>query len=323
MMPRRVAPGLPRALLRKVQRVAGLIVALSTACGMSSGASTAELDANHIFERAQQYWMAQRYPRATDYLIYVRTIRSGRAEERHYRARWMSLSNAVSVDAVSIEERAHPYIPPPGFDVSFFGLHLGHVGGPNEGKGTNGDLIGVPVLSPAYRFGIVPYVPPAAPSASDIVQEIRARYGDPDDQKVSDLASKQGTKTIASAYASNYAIALVGEERRQGHADYHLSLTPLRDPALHRLRDMWVDTATFATDAVRVSGNFVDPGASSVPWMIVFKSVDGVRYIDRETTEKPIPHWYDSIAIEFQHIARAEGVFNGANASRPTLIREP
>ncbi|HET6894645.1 MAG TPA: hypothetical protein VFH72_04600 [Candidatus Baltobacteraceae bacterium] len=323
MMPRRVAPGALRALLRKAQEAAGLVVALTIVCAASSGASTAELDANHIFERAQQYWMAQRYPKATDYLIHVRTIRSGRAQERHYRARWMSLSNAVSVDAVSIEERTHPYVPPPGFDVAFFGLHLGHVGGPNEGQGTNGDLIGVPDLSPTYRFGVLPYAAPAPPSAADMVEEIRAHYGDPADQKVRELTSKQGTETIASAYASNYIIVLLGEEQYEGHPDYHLALTPLRDPAQHRLREMWVDAGTFATDVVRVSGNFVDPGTSSVPWTIVFTSVGGARYIARETSEKPISHWYDSITIEFQHIAPADGAFNGANASRATLIREP
>src|SRR5690242_10973228 len=91
--------------------------------------------AYEIFELAQQRWQSQQYPSSVDYLIHVETVRNSKFAERHYRARWNARTNALYVDAVSLEERRDPYKPPPGFDFSVLGIHVAHIGGPNEGTG--------------------------------------------------------------------------------------------------------------------------------------------------------------------------------------------
>jgi hypothetical protein len=282
---------------------------------------TLGVDPYWVFDRAERAWQSQRYPSSVNYVVHVETLRRRKPEERHYLSRWFALTNNVAVDSISVEERAHPYHPPPGFDVSIL-VHIGHIGGPSEGTGTNGDLIGVPVLAPNYSFGIARYVPPEALTPAELVAEIRDEYHDPAPEKVAGLEQKY-PKTIAHVFSSSsaYKIALVGIEQIGDHADYHLSLVPTRDPRKYRLRDMWVDQRTFATDRLRTDGNFVDAGTSSVPWAVTFQHVDGAVYIERETSERPIRHWFDSIGISFERIAAGKGAFNAWESD--SLIREP
>lgn len=275
-----------------------------------------------IFDRAEQSWQTQHYPAVVDYTVHVETLRRKKPEERHYHSRWFALTNNVAVDSISVEERAHPYHPPPGFDVSIL-VHVGHIGGPNEGTGTNGDLIGVPVLAPNYSFGIARYVPPEALTPAELVAEIRDEYHDPAPEKIAQLEQKY-PKTIAHVYSSSsaYKISLVGIERIGDHLDYHLSLIPTHDPRKYRLRDMWVDQQTFATDRLRTDGNFVDPGTSSVAWTVTFQHVNGALYIEREISERSIQHWFDWIGVSFEGITAAGKSRFNASASN-SLIREP
>lgn len=284
-------------------------------------AASLGVDPYWIFDRAEKAWQLQHYPAAVNYTVHVETLRRQKPEERHYRSRWFAATDNVAVDPISVEERAHPYRPPAGFDVSIF-VHIGHIGGPNEGTGTNGDLIGVPVLAPNYSFGIARYVPPEALTPAELVAEIRAEFHDPAPEKVTQLEQKY-PKTIAHVFSSSsaYKIALVGIEQIGDHPDYHLSLVPTRDPHKYRLRDIWVNQRTFATDRLRTDGNFLDAGTSSVPWTVTFQQIDGALYIEREISERPIRHWFDWIGVSFESIARGKGGFD-AGAS-DSLIREP
>lgn len=197
-----------------------------------------------------------------------------------------------------------------------------NVGGPRVGTGVNGDLIGVPVLTPNYFFDIAQYTVPPPPTPAELVREIRDEYHDPAPSKVAAVEKTQGLRTIANVYASNYSITLVGEEPVDGHADYHLKLQPLRDPGKHRLRDLWADESTYDVDKLRVAGNFIDRGTLGVPWMVTFATVDHARYIASETTERGILHWYDRISIAFEDLVPSVGPFYPAHGAE-TTIREP
>jgi len=279
------------------------------------------VDPYWIFDRAERAWQSQHYPAVVSYMVHVETLRRQKPEERHYRSRWFALTNNVAVDPISVEERAHPYRPPPGFDVSIL-VHVGHIGGPNEGTGTNGDLIGVPVLTPNYSFGISRYTPPEALTPAELVAEIRAEFHDPAPEKIAQLEQKY-PKTIAHVFSSSsaYRIVLVGIEQVGNHSDYHLSLSPMREPSKYRLRDVWVNQTTFATDKLRTDGNFVDAGTSSIPWTVTFQHIDGAVYIEREVSERPIRHWFDSIGISFEGITKGKGAFDAWESN--SLIREP
>lgn len=286
--------------------------------------AAASPDPYAIYARAQAVWRAQRYPATVNYVVHVRTRQGDRTDERHYNSRWFSGPDRIAVNPVSVEEREHPYLPPPGFDFSILGTHIAHVGGPNEGIGTNGDLIGVPELAPNYSFGISRYVPPPPPTPAQTVAHIRAQYHDPAPQKVAKLQQKYGVTTIALVVAASavYRISLVGMEIVGDHSDYHLRLTPLVNPTRYRLRDVWIDSVTYDTDQLRTAGNFVDGGTSSVPWTVTFREFDGERYIDHEVTDEPIRRWFDWIEVSFEDYSAGAG----SDYVRPAAgspIREP
>ncbi len=78
-----------------------------------------------------------------------------------------------------------------------------------------------------------------------------------------------------------YAIEFAGVERVSDIETYHLRLTPLREPHVNKLRELWADTRTF--DVVRLDVAGVDaleplgPDAARID----FASIGGRRVIER------------------------------------------
>jgi len=243
-----------------------------------------------IFERAREAFAAQRYPNTVAYTITVDALDgSGDKQQRHYHEYWDGTDGSVVVKpAISDEQLLHPYKPSAG--VNFMGWNIG---GPRTGTGAR-DLIGVPMLTPNYSFGLSPYVPPSKLSSTQLVEQIRAQYHDPSPQKVNALAQKSGLKTIAivSTSARAYRISLVGVEPDGNARDYHLSLQPVRDPLKYRLRDLWVDTQTYTLRRARIGANFTDTATENVPWIVRFEQNGGDTYIAEEDAEKPISGYH-------------------------------
>lgn len=72
-----------------------------------------------------------------------------------------------------------------------------------------------------------------------------------------------------------------------------------------RLRDIWIDTRSYATVRLITQGNFA---GGNVLWLITFTSIAGSRYIKSETALKPVPvgrHLYESTSIRFENLAQA------------------
>lgn len=289
---------------------------------MPSGSGLSE--PYEIFARAKSNWERQRYPALLQYVVHVSADRSGSPEDRHYHARWVARTNGIAIDLVSDEQRQHPYHVPPG--VNFYGASIG---GRRVGEGVADDLLGVPVVSPNYSFGIADYVPPQELSPAQLVEEIRAEFHDPNPKKVSALAAGEGLKVIASVSTSHadYTITLSGVERRGAHADYHLRLQPRHDPNRLRLRDVWVDAQTFATHEVIASGNFEQSATTKVLWTVTFDSVGGHQYIESETAMSSMSAGargtYNTYRITLEGLGPASATFsssfgNAAKLSEPT-----
>lgn len=243
------------------------------------------IDPYTVFERARQVWAAQRYPGVVSYTLDVAASRDGAPEHRHYHAYWSASDNITVIKPpVSDEQLTDPYKPSAG--VNFMGWNIG---GPRVGIGDR-DFIGPPLLSPNYSFGMNTYVPPDQRTPAELVEEIRREYHDPAPQKVNKLAQQSGLKTIAieSASAHTYHISLVGIEPDGANRDYHLALQPLQDPLKYRLRDLWIDTATFVTRRARIGANFTDAATEQIPWMVRFQQIGGATYIASEDAERPI-----------------------------------
>lgn len=264
-----------------------------------------------IFERARQVWTSQQYPRAVAYTIAVTVDDRGVTKKNHYRAVYDTLLGRIYVDAVSEEERDHPYVPN-GIDMSiapkrqFRTLFKRPVGRPQRAV----DYLGVPVLAPTYSFGISPLAPLVAsqqPDQTALVEEIRRQFHDPMSKlnaRELGRADDADLRTIARVIVAkkDYTIVYRGVASLDGRTAFHLSLRPLRPSYRLRLRELWIDTQNYRTLQLVTQGNFDD---QSVPWLVTFDTIGGAQYLETEAALKPFSHGrytYRQAAISFEGI---------------------
>jgi hypothetical protein len=231
------------------------------------------------------------------------TVRhNGISSQAHYHSYYDSVENQIEVDAMSDEEVAHPYTPH-GISVFFtpFGAHI-----PLSSPEQTFDYLGVPVLSPSYSFGIAAsgaHGPDA--NGLELVAEIRREFCDPGPP--GRLPPDTGLKTIASIEIVRrvYVIRLSGTTTVHGHRDYDLTLRPVSEPGRYRLREVWIDARTFATDRLVSQGNFTQGGMTGVKWTVEFQQIDGAPYLASETTTESFKltrRAYDSATVAFTDI---------------------
>lgn len=282
-----------------------------------------------IFAAAQQYWQAAVYPKEVAYGVTVRVADRGVTSEAHYHVRFDALSNSVSETPASDEELAHPYTP---HGINTF-LSVFGGGVSMSAPQHTFDYLGLPILAPAYSFGIMPAGPPNTQrNDMALVREIRAEFHDPAPPAKSQ--SRSGLKTIAEVAVTHrrYVIGFAGIEAVNGHDDYHLTLKPVEQPSLYRLRDMWVDAQSYATDRLVTDGDFTSPGPADVRWQIDYRQIKNAPFIASETALSGFT-WerrhYDSAVVEFTDVASVSGALFPASARSvmaapsPSTLTEP
>ncbi len=278
-----------------------IALALAGACLTASPGPTAaaQTDPYAIFAAARTRWEAARYPAQVAYTIAVTVSHDGTISAAHYHSYYDSVENRVDVNAVSDEEIANPYTPH-GISVFFqpFGARI-----PLSSPERTFDYLGVPVLAPNYSFGIAGSVS-HSPNANDqeLVAEIRREFCDPAPSR--NARPDSGLKTIASVEIVRraYVIQLAGMAQIGGHADYDLRLRPVSEPGRYRLREVWVDAQTFATDKLVSEGNFTQGGMTGVTWTVTFRQISGAPYLASESTAQSFRltrRAYDSALITF------------------------
>jgi hypothetical protein len=257
-----------------------------------------------IFARAREYWLEQRYPVSVRYDVAVGIEEGGKARIERYASSYDSLDNAVSVDPVSDYERDHPVYP--------HGVNIGVLGFALSKPQPTDDFLGVPHLSPEYSFGMVPFIAPGeAGNPFDsplLVAQIRHEFHDPNPHPTAEPSGAPREIAVVDANDRAYRIALLGTGDVDGHACFHLGLTPTRDPGKFRIREAWIDEANFATWELKDASNFTSGPETAVPWTIHFVDVDGAHYVGEEDALAPISTQgliYTSARIAFENIVPA------------------
>lgn len=265
-------------------------------------------DPYDIFAKARQRLEAARYPSRLAYDVVITVRNGGTTSTARYHSFYDSTTGAVRVMATSDEELAHPYTPR-GINVYLKLFPQGDENGiPLSAPQRTFDYLGVPILAPNYTFGVAQYVPHAqAPDTTALVNEIRREFHEPPKLLPPSPAPPAGLKTIASVQSREreYVMRLVGMDDVHGHSDYHLTLQPVGNPLIYRLREVWIASSTFGLDRVVTQGNFVFGGASTVPWVSDFTQVNGAPYIAAERTERAFSdyrHHYDAASVSFTNI---------------------
>ena len=285
-------------------RLALAVFAFAALWAGASAATTAAPDAYGIYAKTRTYWQQQRYPATLDYRVAISAVDNGVARVERYDSVYDALDNAISVDPVSDYERAHA--PYPGSSVDY-ALGPYHFSKPTD----PGDIVGVPRLAPNYSFGMAPFVPATSVSidSESLVDSVRREFGDTEPSLNSRLPYRIiGTVSTANAYH----ISLLGTDFVNGHDCYHLSLNPERDASKYRIREAWIDRATFAPWRIINATNFRAGIASSVGWTIDFADVNGAHYISQERANGTIEsddHRFGSVAVTFENIHERRGPF--------------
>lgn len=264
-------------------------------------------DANAIWLRARSAVTAAQYPRRLDYTIVVAGLDGTHPATDHYRASCDPSNGAIRLFPISDEQLAKPAPVPRGVDT-YFTISLSGGSGPKGilsipmGRpAPAADLLGEPLLSPTYSFGLR-YAP--------------ATNG-------ADTEAENPLRVIAtvSAQAPQYRVALINTPTIDGVPTYHLGLTPLRRPKENRLRELWVGTNDYLPRRAAISGNFTLAPLVDVPWTIDFSTVDGAPYIARESTASTLYLEHKRVVreatIAFENIREPSGSLYGMPLVEP------
>ena len=179
------------------------------------------------------------------------------------------------------------------------------------------DFLGVPELAPNYSFGIAPFVPGRAWTSAELVAKIRAKFHDPGPSHSpsptpAPTPTSSGLKQIAvvTAVARHYIISLVGIESLDGAPAYHLKLLPVVQPHRYRLRDLWIDTQTYATRQLISDGNFTNGPWPGARWTVRFAQISGATYIADESAAQAFEYGnlrYTATAVDMQDVRVPQG----------------
>ena len=235
------------------------------------------VDGWSVFLQARSAVTSAHYPWRLDYTIAISGLDGATPVSNHYRASFDASNGAMKLFPISDEQLAAPPSVPHGFNTKFsigicFGLCAGiqiPVGHPAPYQ----DLIGQPLISPTYMFGL---------------HYQNVKYN------IQPVGSESTLPVIAtvSTMARDYDVTLIGIEPVDGVESYHLRLKPLRKPNDNRLRELWVGMDDHLPRKAIISGNFTMAPLVDVPWTIAFSVVDGEPFVIRESTSNVLylPH---------------------------------
>jgi len=249
-------------------------------------APTGSVDAETIFANARKAWTDGAYPRYATYATVV-DYHSG---DHHVRRTWDPIEDlrheAVFSRKFSREEEANPPPPPRGVNIA-----VPFLGNLNPDKPD--DPIGHVAFAIDQNYGLAP-----GQTRISAVDSISAF-----DAKGSTLTTIGRTGVFARTYDVRLIETLAGENGLQ----YHLGLTPLRDPSRNRLRELWVDGKTWLTQRAIVAGISNRAPLNEVSWRVDFRQVDGATYIAQETALADLDYGSDGtlhdVTISFEELA--------------------
>lgn len=178
---------------------------------------------------------------------------------------------------------------------------------------TNADADAFPILDPLIppdaSFGMLSSQPKAA-LVGDRVSAPALVQPSPSPRAIESPATSAPSLFLAhplrelvrvEAAARDYRIALAGVEHLAAGDAYHLTLTPLRDPQAYRLRDLWVDTTTFATLQLAVQGLFEGKPYDGARWIVSYVAVGGRYYVQEIRSDDALRFGLDRTVSDLQY----------------------
>jgi hypothetical protein len=223
-------------------------------------------NADALFLRAKEAWRDRTEARYVQYGIRLRYEYGGRSTDTWYEATYRGLDGALSLSRIHLpgDERRLG-----GFAIGIFGATIFDT---NPGAEVVSRLRD-PAIAPAFTFGLMPHAfrPNVEPAAGDPTPE-------PEQSRLREIGR-------VIAVNREYRIDLAGVDHLRYGDAFHLVLTPLRDPALNRLRDLWITTDSHVTLQETVAGILDTEPYASATWTITYVPLGGRMYIQQIRTD--------------------------------------
>jgi len=243
--------------------------------------------AERLFERAKTAWRARSDLPYLRYGALVRYLHDGHVFDNWWDAYFRTSDGSLSlmrlVDIAEDKRRLG------GIPFSIFGLKV---------FDTNADAepirLDPPRLAPIDSFGVVgremrPGARPAPITSPSAPEETP-------DPKATPLREI----THVEIAPREYQVEIVGNEQVMDIATVHLHLTPLRDPDIHRLRDLWLDSATNRTVQLDVHGILSGEPYDKVDWTVRYVELDGRNYVQQIIADQPLRFGFDTVIPKFE-----------------------
>ena len=93
---------------------------------------------------------------------------------------------------------------------------------------------------------------------------------------------------VVAAATRAYDVRYVGTSQIGTIAAIHLTFTPLRDPKIDRLRELWMDPVTHRTMQLRVQGILNGKPYDGVSWHVHYVELEGRNYLQQVVADDPL-----------------------------------
>jgi hypothetical protein len=222
--------------------------------------------AEKLFARAKDWWRARKELPYLEYGALVRYKYHKYVHDNWWQATFRTGDGALHLERLVVFDDEAKRLK--GFPITIFGFQLGDTN-------PEADVIRseVPFIEPISNFGILSRYQSAVYVSSEPTEN----------PLLLPSPSATALREIGRVEVSgrDYDVRIAGEESlRYGDAT-HLTLTPLRDPRLFRLRDLWIDKATGATVQLTVDGIYNGKPYDGVRWIVRYVPLGGRWYVQQ------------------------------------------
>lgn len=239
---------------------------------------TSDPQAERLFAQARAFWRARTDVPYVRYGALVRYLHSGHVFDNWWDAYYRSADGALGLTPLLDIDEQHRRLG--GVPFSIFGIKI---------FDTNPDAEPIrlddPRIQPNDSFGVLGR------------GEVLARQAASPEPEESG-----GLRVIGSVEASvrDYQILLAGTEQLQGADAIHLKFVPLREPAVNRLRDLWLDPVTYRTLQLNVQGILNGKPYDGVLWTVRYILIDGREYVQQIVADAPLHFGLDATIPKFE-----------------------
>lgn len=246
-------------------------------------------EAERDFVRARDWWRARIDAPYVRYGALVRYQYNGHIFDNWWDVYQRTADGALALTPLHDAEEENHRLR--GVPFSIFGLKV---------FDTNRDAAPIrlddPRIDVASSFGIVTRFGKTVVPRVASTPRSAAPYATPIPQPTDDLREIGRIESTTRAYD----IRIAGTETIADAPALHLTLAPIRDPKLNRLRDLWLDPTTYRTVQSRVQGILQNKPYDGISWTVHYVVVEGRQYVQQVVADEPLQFGFDTTLPKFE-----------------------